>query len=91
PTSRIVFGRTLEEAIAVASVRPDYPCPAVVYRCIQYLEEKQAELEEGIYRLSGSSSYHDVHAVAGLLKLYLRELPQSVLTPQLHVDFLRVL
>ncbi|KAI9230342.1 MAG: hypothetical protein DHS80DRAFT_28955 [Piptocephalis tieghemiana] len=111
--SRIVFGRSLEEAIAVASVRPDYPCPAVVYRCIQYLEDKQAELEEGIYRLSGSSSvikklkekfdqvgdynllatgeYHDVHAVAGLLKLYLRELPQSVLTPQLHVDFLRVL
>jgi len=27
-----------------------------VYRCIEYLEAKHAELEEGIYRLSGSSA-----------------------------------
>jgi hypothetical protein len=30
--------------------------PAVVFRCIQYLEAKNADEEEGIYRLSGSSA-----------------------------------
>ena len=35
--------------------------------------------------------YYDVHAVASLLKLYLRELPASVLTRELHLDFLKVL
>ena len=30
--------------------------PAIVFRCIQYLEAKKAEQEEGIYRLSGSSA-----------------------------------
>jgi RalA-binding protein 1 len=36
-------------------------------------------------------NYYDVHAVASLLKLYLRELPSSVLTRDLHLDFLKVL
>ncbi|KAK3063029.1 hypothetical protein LTS18_002889, partial [Coniosporium uncinatum] len=35
--------------------------------------------------------YYDVHAVASLLKLYLRELPTSILTRELHLDFLKVL
>ncbi|KAF2474714.1 uncharacterized protein BDR25DRAFT_111401 [Lindgomyces ingoldianus] len=35
--------------------------------------------------------YYDVHAVASLLKLYLRELPASILTRELHIDFLKVL
>jgi RalA-binding protein 1 len=35
--------------------------------------------------------YYDIHAVASLLKLYLRELPASVLTRELHLDFLKVL
>ncbi|KAF2740557.1 hypothetical protein EJ04DRAFT_214006 [Polyplosphaeria fusca] len=35
--------------------------------------------------------YYDVHAVASLLKLYLRELPSSVLTRDFHLDFLKVL
>lgn len=34
--------------------------------------------------------YCDVHAVASLLKLYLRELPQSVLTRDLHMQFLDI-
>ncbi|BFZ63358.1 Rho GTPase activating protein [Saitoella coloradoensis] len=109
-----VFGVTLEEAIAVSRpVRDVVLLPNVVYRCIEYLEAKNAVLEEGIYRLSGSSSVvkmlkdkfdkegdaellgakemYDVHAVAGLLKLYLRELPVSVLTRELHVEFLQVI
>lgn len=35
--------------------------------------------------------YYDMHAVASLLKLYLRELPVSILTRELHLDFLKVL
>jgi RalA-binding protein 1 len=30
--------------------------PAIVFRCIEYLEAKKAAEEEGIYRLSGSSA-----------------------------------
>jgi RalA-binding protein 1 len=40
--------------------------------------------------LVNSKDYHDVHAVAGLLKLYLRELPSTVLTRERHGDFLHI-
>ncbi|KAF2845074.1 RhoGAP-domain-containing protein [Plenodomus tracheiphilus IPT5] len=46
-------------------------------------------LEGDIKLLDGQ--YYDVHAVASLLKLYLRELPSSILTRELHLDFLKVL
>lgn len=42
-------------------------------------------------RASQGQQFHDVHAVASLLKLYLRELPSSILTRELHLDFLRSL
>ncbi|KAF2015971.1 hypothetical protein BU24DRAFT_346195 [Aaosphaeria arxii CBS 175.79] len=45
---------------------------------------------EGDVNLLGGE-YYDVHAVASLLKLYLRELPSSILTRELHLDFLKVL
>ncbi|KAI8343997.1 hypothetical protein BC941DRAFT_464236 [Chlamydoabsidia padenii] len=106
-----VFGIPLDEAIQVCRVSHDYELPAVVYRCIEYLEAKDAAQEEGIYRLSGSAAKikklkekfnqegdvllleleeynHEVHAVAGLLKMWLRELPGSVLTVDLLNDFL---
>ncbi|KAL1923614.1 uncharacterized protein VTP21DRAFT_8594 [Calcarisporiella thermophila] len=113
PPQKIVFGVPLQVAVRVSRVKEGYELPAVVYRCIEYLEAKNAEKEEGIYRLSGSSAtikmlkdrfniegdvdllgsgeYYDVHAIAGLLKLYLRELPTSVLTKDLHKDFMRVI
>jgi RalA-binding protein 1 len=34
--------------------------------------------------------YYDIHAVASLLKLYLRELPTTILTRELHLEFLAV-
>ncbi|MCJ1463005.1 hypothetical protein MMC07_001609 [Pseudocyphellaria aurata] len=46
---------------------------------------------EGDFDFLADDNYYDVHAVAGLLKLYLRELPSSVLTRELHLDFLHVL
>lgn len=46
---------------------------------------------EGDFDFLADDNYYDVHAVAGLLKFYLRELPSSVLTRELHLDFLHVL
>lgn len=113
PLQRPVFGLPLAEAVESAPpAGVDVHLPAVVYRCIEYLEVQGAASEEGIFRLSGSQNvikglrerfnvegdvklldgnYYDVHAVASLLKLYLRELPSSVLTRDLHLDFLKSL
>lgn len=109
------FGVPLAEAVESSPPRgmPEVCLPAVVYRCLEYLEAHDAASEEGIFRLSGSSvvikglrdrfniegdfdfladdQYYDVHAVASLLKLYLRELPSTVLTRELHLKFLAVL
>jgi RalA-binding protein 1 len=109
---RPVFGVPLSESIAISSIHEGLALPSVVYRCIEYLEKRNAFMEEGIYRLSGSSAviktlkdrfnmegdvdllsenqYFDPHAIAGLLKTFLRELPTSVLTRELHMDFMRV-
>ena len=111
---RAAFGATLADAVEnCPPLDVDVHLPAVVYRCIEYLDAKDAASEEGIFRLSGSNvlikalrerfntegdvdfladdHYYDVHAVASLLKLYLRELPTTILTRELHLDFLQVL
>lgn len=110
---RPAFGAPLADAVKYnhpADVNIELP--AVVYRCIEYLDSKNASAEEGIFRLSGSNvvikalrerfntegdvnlitddQYYDIHAVASLLKLYLRELPTTILTRELHLDFLAV-
>lgn len=46
---------------------------------------------EGDVNLITDETYYDIHAVASLLKLYLRELPASILTRDLHLDFLHTL
>ena len=112
---KAAFGVPLAEAVEYCAPRGVDVClPAVVYRCIEYLEAKHAASEEGIFRMSGSNvvikglksrfnaegdvdllsadeQLFDVHAVASLLKLYLRELPQPVLTRELHLQFISVL
>ena len=110
---RAVFGAPLTEAVYYsAPENVDVNLPAVVYRCLEYLTERNAVSEEGIFRLSGSNlvikalrerfntqgdvkllegPYYDIHAVASLLKLYLRELPSSILTRELHLEFLKAL
>ncbi|KAI5814829.1 hypothetical protein BZA77DRAFT_294720 [Pyronema omphalodes] len=113
PLSKPVFGISLEEAVSLTKPPgQDAALPAVVYRCIEFLDAKNASEEEGIFRLSGSNTlirslkekfnteadfnilanddYYDVHAIAGLLKLYLRELPTSILTSERRDDFVRV-
>lgn len=112
---KAAFGAPLAEAVEYCAPHGIDVClPAVVYRCLEYLEAKDAASEEGIFRMSGSNvvikglrgrfnaegdidllaadeQYFDVHAVASLLKLYLRELPQPVLTRELHLHFISVL
>lgn len=107
---RPVFRIPLTDSLAIASVAS---LPAIVFRCIEYLEANKAQEEEGIYRLSGSSAvikgmkerfdiegdvnlvklddHWDLHAIAGLLKSFLRELPTSLLTRDLHPKFLAVM
>lgn len=46
---------------------------------------------EGDVDLLEDETRYDIHAVASLLKLYLRELPASILTRDLHLDFLHCL
>lgn len=105
-----VFGVPLQEAISLASKQVHHCIvPAIVYRCIEHLKFRDAIFEEGIFRLSGSTStiralkerfnteydvdlvkseiFYDVHAVAGLLKLYLREIPSLILSPYLAPEF----
>ena len=38
-----------------------------------------------------SDEYWDLHAIAGLLKSFLRELPVSLLTRELHLRFLAIM
>ncbi|UKZ87591.1 uncharacterized protein TrAFT101_003378 [Trichoderma asperellum] len=45
---------------------------------------------EGDINLVTDEHYYDIHAVASLLKLYLRELPTSILTRDLHLEFMSV-
>jgi hypothetical protein len=51
-----IFGIPLESAVSVARVCDQYELPAIIHRCIEYVETKNGLLEEGIYRLSGSSA-----------------------------------
>jgi RalA-binding protein 1 len=107
---RAVFGVTIEQSLTVSQIAN---LPAIVFRCIEYLESKKAQQEEGIYRLSGSTAviktlkdrfnaegdvnligtdeFWDLHAIAGLLKSYFRDLPSSILTRELHMRFLAVI
>ena len=91
----------------VSKISDTVELPSVVYRCIEYLDAKNAINEEGIFRLSGSlteiqklkerfntegdvdllSGMYDVHAIAGLLKLFLRELASPILTAEKQAEF----
>ncbi|KAK9468649.1 hypothetical protein V1512DRAFT_269514 [Lipomyces arxii] len=107
-----VFGVPLSQAIEISFIQVgEVKLPSVVYRCIEYLDVKNAANEEGIFRLSASTSVmralkerfnqdadvnllddgarYDVHAIAGLMKLYLRELPDLILTQELKNEFMQ--
>lgn len=119
--SKSVFGAPLSEAILESGMPSSSSgglIPGVVQRCIEFLEGTHALEDEGLYRVSGSSSgikqlqerftlqgdvdllaelnsstkqrlgsWHDSHTVAGLLKLYLRILPENLCTELLLPQF----
>jgi hypothetical protein len=94
-----LFGVSLEEALRVSCKNQ---LPTIVFRCLEYLEAKDAIYEEGLYRVSGSSvqinqlrqqfcefgdvdlllncDIVDVHVVSCLLKMWLRELPDPIIS-----------
>ena len=105
-----VFGSPLDSCLKLSShvYHGVYEIPSVVYRCLEYLYKNRGIQEEGIFRLSGSStliktlqeeferSYDvdlcnykvaednsnnplGVNTISGLLKLYLRRLPHSII------------
>lgn len=46
---------------------------------------------EGDLDFLATDNYFDVHTIASLLKLYLRDLPATILTRELHLDFLQTM
>lgn len=42
---------------------------------------------DGDIEILKDKEYHDVHAIAGLLKMWLRELPENILTESLLIEF----
>ncbi|KAJ8331494.1 Rho GTPase activating protein [Batrachochytrium dendrobatidis] len=113
-TTRPVFGFSLQEAIAAYKIHEGLELPSIVFRCIEYLDARNAYEEEGLYRLSGSSTviqnlkhrfdtegdvnlleevetYSDVHAIAGVLKLFFRELTEPILTKELRNNFFQLI
>jgi len=97
PEPQLMFGIPLENTILNSEGKPVHEIPPVVKDCIQQLQLRHAEEEEGIFRISGSaklieeykkkynrgekvdlSQLRDPHGVAGLLKLFFRQLPQSI-------------
>lgn len=96
--TQAIFGREIGKAFELSN--HDFVgrrVPSIVYRCLDFLLRTGGVYEEGIFRLSGSTSNirqlkdlfnskfdldlfessikPDMHTIAGLLKLYLRELP----------------
>jgi hypothetical protein len=54
PQKMPLFGAPLVESIAINGVQSELP--TVVFRCLEYLNANQAQMEEGIYRISGGST-----------------------------------
>lgn len=102
-----IFGQTLEEAYRLSGSEFDgKKVPSIVFRCLDYLSQTGAGYQEGIFRLSGSSTMikllrekfdteydvdlanmdirPEINGVTGLLKLYLRELPENILTTEIN-------
>lgn len=48
-------------------------------------------ITEGDVNLLASDEFWDPHAISGLLKSFLRELPASLLTRELHFRFLGIM
>ena len=43
PQTKRVFGNTLANAVAVSQISKTFPIPAIIYRCIEYLEHQRGK------------------------------------------------
>ena len=59
--------------------------------CYWGIQADTNQSTEGDVDLLASDEYWDPHAIAGLLKTFMRELPASILTRELHTRFLSVI
>lgn len=55
------------------------------------LKRLKLSLDSGMFKLPLCPEYRDVHVLAGVLKLYLRELPEPLLTHRLYEPFLNAI
>ncbi|KAJ3391931.1 hypothetical protein HDU84_005079 [Entophlyctis sp. JEL0112] len=79
--SRAIFGMSLEHGVKISRISDDLDLPAVVYRCIEFLDYHKATQEEGIYRLSGSTS-----AIQQLKALFNSEADVDLITHSADAD-----
>jgi len=95
-----LFGGKLSEAVK----RSDREVPKVCYLCIEYLESKGLR-EPGLFRVPGNQDFmvvlqrqisddqmvklEDVHDTAGVLKQYLRKLPEPLIPYDHYANFVR--
>ncbi|KRZ07019.1 RalA-binding protein 1, partial [Trichinella pseudospiralis] len=100
--ARPVFAVPLARALCNNPSYDRIPVPAFVRRCIDYINENGLD-QEGLYRVSPvknsleelrnavdngeEPSFGDAHQAACLLKLFIRELPESLFTEELLDKF----
>ncbi|XP_011270152.1 myosin IXA, variant [Capsaspora owczarzaki ATCC 30864] len=105
-TPGVVFGASLEAQLASSSLDVPAVVEACVmalerkglftdglYRVsasVNIIRAVRAQLEKEPHRTEEIIEAADVHVVAGLLKMWLRELPEPLLTFDLYDDFLRL-
>ncbi|CAH1112463.1 unnamed protein product [Psylliodes chrysocephalus] len=100
---RKVFGTSLKEHLRITNKRIAYPLEICISALTEYGMSEEglfrvAASTSKVKRLKASidsgcfshliPEYRDVHILSSLLKLYLRELPEPLLTYHLHKDWL---
>jgi RalA-binding protein 1 len=97
-----VLGVPLKQSLANSRCYDGQPVPAVVRQCIDYVTEHGLQTE-GIYRVSSPKprldelekaanngealTFDDPHDAAGLLKRFLRQMPENICTDMLKAEF----
>ncbi|XP_057651897.1 rho GTPase-activating protein 92B-like isoform X1 [Diorhabda carinulata] len=100
---RRVFGTSLKEHLRITNKRLAYPLEICISALTEYgmseeglfrvaastskVKRLKASIDSGCFSVL-IPEYRDVHILASLLKLYLRELPEPLLTYHLHKEWL---
>ncbi|XP_028129947.2 rho GTPase-activating protein 92B isoform X2 [Diabrotica virgifera virgifera] len=100
---RRVFGTSLKEHLRITNKRIAYPLEICISALTEYgmseeglfrvaastskVKRLKAAIDSGCFSVL-IPEYRDVHILSSLLKLYLRELPEPLLTDHLHKEWL---